>query len=325
MHHTAPPARRGFTLIELLVVIAIIAVLIALLLPAVQQARAAARRMQCRNNLKQLGLAMHNYHGAHGVFPPGGIGRDMYPPGDMERIGWVVMILPFIEQGAIYQQFQPYINGQDHSPNANPLWWPGADVTISSLVCPSDPQSVKTRRVRPSGFVSAFFGNYGVCMGSTAAQSGGSASGQELNGIFHIGSDTSISDIADGTSNTLLASEFRVFTDRSTGSIPIANAADWRGMYYNNWGVTSWITTLFPPNTTQPDIVLRCRNDMEQAPCLPGGLSGEGSRMYARSAHAGGVNACLADGSVRFISQSVDRDTYRLLGSRADGKVVGEF
>ena len=322
-----PRAFRGFTLIELLVVIAIIAILIALLLPAVQQAREAARRTQCRNNLKQLGLAMHNYHSAHKVFPPGGLGSTLWNQptisstadynDSVSRAGWTQMILPYIDQAPLYNQMTPYMNGAHGF--VHPIDWPGAEQNIPALQCPSDSGSGKNQMWSGTLVLDQrSFGNYVVCQGSTS-----SSTGLNLNGIFYQMSNTRVRDVTDGTSNTLLTSEIRVVPDGGTAS-PIDTQSDWRGFYYNIFGVTSWFSTEFPPNTPQADQVRRCRNlASEGTPCVY--VASGSTRMFARSMHEGGVHAGMADGSVRFLSENINRALYSYLGQRADNQVLGEF
>lgn len=316
---------RGFTLIELLVVIAIIAILIALLLPAVQQAREAARRSTCKNNLKQLGIAMHNYHDTHRTLPPGGLGSTIWSQPNysgytdyhdsVARAGWMQMILPFIDQAPLYNQFTPYMNGTE--PYANPMNWPEADTLIPTLLCPSDPGSGKNQMWRGTGpsLEPVCFGNYVACQGSTSNDTG-----RNLNGLFYQMSAIRMRDITDGTSNTFLTSEIRLVPEGS--GTPVDTTSDWRGLYYNLFGATCWFSTEFPPNTTQSDIVRRCI-DTPQMPCIQDG--GGSQRIFARSQHTGGVHVGLADGSVRFISENIDGQLYGYLGSRADGKVLGEW
>ena len=330
-----PIPRRGFTLIELLVVIAIIAILIALLLPAVQQAREAARRSQCRNHLKQMGMALHTYHDSHRVFPPGGLGSKVWSqpsmPGNVDtndstaRATWMQMILPYIDQKPLYDLFVPYMNGANGL--VNPISWPKAETLIPVLLCPSDPGAGKD--FGWSGTLERdprCFGNYVVCQGSTGTSLGSDHSATRLNGMFYQMSRTRMSDVTDGTSNTLMTSEIIVVRD--AGSATAANldtSSDWRGMYYNNFGVTSWFSSQFPPNTPQDDVVRRCI-DRANAPCSwASGGSDTNTRMFARSHHTGGVHAGLADGSVRFINNSINGTLYGLLGSRSDGQVISDY
>jgi prepilin-type N-terminal cleavage/methylation domain-containing protein/prepilin-type processing-associated H-X9-DG protein len=316
--------RAGFTLIELLVVIAIIAILIALLLPAVQQAREAARRSQCKNNLKQLGLAMHNYHDSFLVFPPGGIGNVLWSSDpsvsrglNTYRLSWMPMLLPNLDQAALYNSFVPYMNGFDASGapvQLGPWVWPNVKTVLPALMCPSDPEGGKNN-------ILGFQGNYGACMGSTGSLVGTDATATRLNGMFYQMSKTSMKSLVDGSSNTLMCSENKVFQDVA-GTPDSSN--DWRGAYYDNYGVTSWISTQFPPNTMEPDRLRRCINKPKD-PCIFTTSTSSNTVMFARSYHTGGVHALLADGSVRFVSENIALVTWQNLGSRNDGTVLGEF
>jgi len=178
---------RGFTLIELLVVIAIIAILVALLLPAVQQAREAARRSSCKNNLKQLGLALHNYHDTHKLFPPGGISSN--------NIGTFAFILPFMEQSAAYDLWDFDVN-QSHANNDD-----GNAVIVDGYFCPSRP--------RPSRARSSDGESYGDYAGSTGTGHINSTDHDEWVGMFNRDSNTKMRDITDGTSNTIAMGEKR--------------------------------------------------------------------------------------------------------------------
>ncbi len=185
-------SRFAFTLIELLVVIAIIAVLVALLLPAVQQAREAARRSSCKNNLKQIALALHNYHDTHRVFPFGQINNIRTDFGFPSRATWALYIYPFIEQANLYEQFSNEfeIKRSDQ--------FTGRNTIIPSLTCPSDPYAGK---IGASGFQ----GNYVACAGS--GEFGDTGDALRLDGMFHIRSSTRMADVVDGSSNTLFLSE----------------------------------------------------------------------------------------------------------------------
>ena len=310
----------GFTLVELLVVIAIIGVLVALLLPAIQAAREAARRSECTNNLKQLGLGMHNYHDTHGVFPPGKFGARLWCQSrdtgwtNVWRLGWLPAIYPFIEQGSLYEGFVPYMRGEHGQVSI--ATWPDADVTIPTLFCPSDPGRGKNATPQwndPSVLLPRPFVNYVVCMGSTGSMVGSDQTATNLNGMFFTRSKISFPDLVDGSSNTLMTSEIKLFP----------RVTDWRGYAYNNFGVTTWFSTMHTPNSVASDRVWGCIND-PGAPCVSSGGSGN-TWMSARSSHPGGVNAGLADGSVRFISQTVNADVYAALGMRASRTPTSSF
>ena len=305
--------QRGFTLIELLVVIAIIAILIALLLPAVQQAREAARRSSCKNNLKQLGLALHNYHDAHTVFPYGF--RD-HGGSRQRRETWMQQTLPFIDQANLYQAYK----ADDpqycwHHPES-------AQQVLPSFVCPSNPTAGL------NGPSSSFVGNYGVCAGATTSSWNGTTSPGD--GMFHRDSKTRIRDVKDGTSNTLMASEG---VARPPGS-PSDTAWGEVGSYWG--GGSSHHGTAFnaneSPNTSVPDCNYSCSNyNLPAFPCAAQsssasvGATCSTRTTYARSYHVGGVHVLMADGVVRFVSENIDLGTWQALATIRGGEVVGEY
>ena len=224
---------KGFTLIELLVVIAIIAVLIALLLPAVQQAREAARRSQCKNNLKQLALALHNYHDSFKLFPPGSFAGvyAQYVSGGLDgsRKCWMQMILPYIDQAPMYNQLTPYFNN-----GTDMLSVPQSIIAtkIAVLQCPSDPAAGKI-----SSTSQGFIGNYVLCSGphDPTTSVNGSTVGLKLNGMFYGISSTKIGDVTDGTSNTVMGGELIVVPDGGTDPGGCYGGIyDYRGAYYNS-------------------------------------------------------------------------------------------
>ena len=338
--------RRGFTLIELLVVIAIIAVLVSLLLPAVQQAREAARRTQCRNNLKQIALACHNYHDANLVFPMG-VGYSLF--------GWKVYILPYIEQTAQYNLINfsddvdytgancrgrgPVCLTSQHQAKAFTAagkrgWF---DTPFSFLGCPSDPlgntpyggstpstQDVinanyygvggdidsLTRLTQPGSL-----GSYGpgsrhrIVLPASAAPCAAPTPGTadvlgcynpavEYNGIFGMGLKVPIGAVSDGTSNTLMIGERGV--DKS-----------------HSWG---WTLT-----GNEGDSILGTGSPIwPGSPTFASGYN-SGTSVRFSSHHTGIVQFALADGSVRAISGNIDFTTFKSLGSRAGGEVIGEF
>ena len=304
--------QRAFTLVELLVVIAIIGILIALLLPAVQAAREAARRSQCTNNLKQLGLAMHNYHDTFKSFPPGYLSSNL---GNClmttrRRDCWMQRLLPFIEQSAMLDTYE----------SQNPTWIMDTvaevkDAQVSALLCPSDgskPAFGGNGGLRSEGY--GFQGNYVMCTGDEIMDPEA-----ELRGITYHASHSNFASITDGTSNTLLASEAVRRSNATTG---------WGGAG-GYWGGSRWgsygFTTLEPPNTDAPDQVYQCKDtSWPNSPCTSIGSTND-TRAYARSYHPGGVNVALADASVQFMSDTVDLETYQAMSTRNQREALSAF
>jgi prepilin-type N-terminal cleavage/methylation domain-containing protein/prepilin-type processing-associated H-X9-DG protein len=300
---------RGFTLVELLVVIAIIGILVGLLLPAVQAAREAARRMQCSNNLKQLGLAIHNYHDAHKTFPSGYI-RTSGGAG----WGWGALSLPFIEQQAMNEQLQVTRANLDtvlSSPPANMAAL--MQTPISSFLCPSDtgydgnfilPLSPRGRNAYNPGGIQASVSNYKGSAGVLSPQhvpSGSGAVPRDSRGVFFGNGKVRVADVSDGTSNTIAIGEADTRIRRSGSWVGIRSGntlahssvyfvVSWAGARLNQPGVAP-----FPPhgNSGSPD-------------SNPGLNTPPGANQGFGSLHAGGANFCLADGSVHFISQDIE-------------------
>jgi prepilin-type N-terminal cleavage/methylation domain-containing protein len=333
--------RRAFTLIELLVVIAIIAILIALLLPAVQQAREAARRTQCRNNLKQIGLALHNYLDAHSVFPP----SYCVVPGVTTTVGgqWSVFarILPYMEQSNL----QNLINWNvAYSTQLNV-----ATTRVPSYLCPSEPNDVI--RVNPStGVPRDYPSNFKINFGTWKIYDPTNGSGGD--GAFFPNSKMRPANFTDGMSNTLCASEAKAYTPyvRNTtvdlGSVVPTDpsfAAAFVGdgccigpSLQLNTGHTEWadglcqqsgFTTTFTPNTKIPYVVSGATYDIDIVSWREGthATRVQYGAMPARSYHEGIVMALLMDGSARAVSENIDRQVWQYLGTRAGGEVTGEF
>ena len=289
-------SRSAFTLIELLVVIAIIAVLIALLLPAVQQAREAARRTQCSNNLKQIGLAIHNYHDTYSRFPPSSI-----DPGH-SRSGAFASILPYIDQANVYQRYDFSLG------NSDPVNLTAVAQRISAYLCPSAP----FRRPVPISGCDANDrapGTYAVCTGSDDPW-GTTASGVPNNGaIVNSGSgSTSMRDITDGTSSTFLGGESAWnFADYTFTFGPCNGQI--------RWGFTYW-SSPYPLATAFST----------KGPFNPKSRAGDSNRLANfRSEHIGIVNMLFCDGSVKYLSENIDHSLLDKLATRAGGEAVGEF
>jgi prepilin-type N-terminal cleavage/methylation domain-containing protein/prepilin-type processing-associated H-X9-DG protein len=335
---TAAGRRRGFTLVELLVVIAIIGVLVALLLPAVQAAREASRRTQCNNHLKQLGLAMQNFHDANRAFPkaqgPGPFGPN--PGTDWES--WYfysvsVQALAYYEQGSVYQEFQ----GRQNQTRANT--WDNAEAPakqrLAVFICPSSP-------LLNNGYPGT---NYLWCSGSMIESGGCNTAARGSNGVFAADAARRMADITDGTSNTIMASEYVPGIDNAHGfkavsAINVANrefptqaeldvvaAAPAARLLTNNgrwWAWHSHSNALF--NTSAPPN-WKSQNGSGGAGVGGAGLSWDScvGIVPAKSKHPSGVNACLADGSVRFIADNVTLLTWQRLGNVKDGQPLGIF
>jgi len=316
--------RPGFTLIELLVVIAIIAILIALLLPAVQQAREAARRATCKNKIKQVALALHNYHETHRVFPPVAINYGWCSPNanqGADRLthnkNGLSLLLPFLDQAPLYNRInQATANSAQNSGYC--CSYPGAGVPLAGnpddnademavlldvFLCPSDPGSTHLGTSTAYG-TSAAPGpaqtNYELSADQTIACNYWSTQGATTRKIFGENSKSKISDIKDGSSNTIMVCE--TAREVANGEAPA-------------WGMRGWVTTGgdvdpginvwdIPTGSTSPDV---------------GNLNSWGQ---VGSLHTGGAHFGFGDGAVRFISENTDLTLLRRLGTMSDGFVV---
>lgn len=312
--------RSGFTLIELLVVIAIIAILVALLLPAVQQAREAARRSTCKNNLKQLGIAMHNYHDTYTVFPPGWIRRgtgglsspwsnhcsimaDGSAVDDSARgWSWGTFILPFMEQGPLYDVLKP--DGcrppnatADYNGATNPL-----QTVLAAYLCPSSPN--QKLKVHPD------FGNYSITNYLPNSNVVGGSTWNKMR------------DIQDGTSNVVLFGERQLYKLNSgSGSSPLRQVGGVAFVVAPDSTASAECSARWPPNTAYVGNTDCCGNDNDL------------TRYSVSSMHRGGAQVAMCDGGVRFISENINSNTnstggnftWQNLFNKNDGRSIGEF
>ncbi|MEQ9411099.1 MAG: DUF1559 domain-containing protein [Fuerstiella sp.] len=333
--------KTGFTLIELLVVIAIIAILIALLLPAVQAAREAARRTQCTNNLKQLGLAMHNYHDVNRTFPPG---YRFIAGSTTDTIGGPsVSILPYIEQAAIRDRIDVNLPWFMVSPDL-------ARTRVPVFECPSDPGP------NPTNY--PLLGSFNLPIGDTTANSSyaysmgyddalcfspglGAKRTTAETGVFFVHSKTRHRDIIDGTSNTFMVGEAPSGSKMCHGvgcSAPLDRPANhaWiidgtnkehyyaAGIVYGG-GLASTVEPLNKP--AQDKVATDSYYSSLTGPtdCRPSWSGGPHWATNFRSFHSGGASFLFCDGSVHFLSENIDMTLYRNLSCMQDGNVVGEF
>lgn len=320
---------RGFTLIELLVVIAIIAILVALLLPAVQQAREAARRTSCKNNLKQLALALHNYQSTHNVFPPGGLG---YP------YVWSAhaQLLPYVEQAGLKDLLDysvPPLNAFNNGSFDAAIVGRNDEAArqrLPLLTCPSDQDAV------PASIYGGI--SYPACAGSGVNGPGTADDGSITNadGIIYSRSRKTFKDVIDGASNTVAFGEHllgdgddsppngddyrhRVIqlsmgTQTTPAACDTGSAPAWSGQRGAKWINGHLADTMYNhwygPNAGLPD----CHNGFHNS-----------ALTSARSAHSGGVQVALVDGSVRFVSDRVDLAIWRGVATRFGREVVSNF
>jgi len=283
------------------VVIAIIAILIALLLPAVQQAREAARRTQCRNNMHQIGLAMHNYHDNFLVFPPGSV-RHIQTSWLSSGLQWGGRILPYLDQAPLYNRINWGKEPSGHS-QGSPAIGP---IRLAAFRCPSDPAI---------GSASWAATNYVACIGFSTSYG---PFNNNWPSVIFMDSATKIGHITDGTSSTMMVSEclvgFPYHNENPSGNACAAagtidttnRGLTWFGGILARWWAYS---TVYTPNDPRPE-------------CASGSNT---VLMAARSQHEGGVHILLCDGSARFVSENIDSNTWRALGTKNGEEDIGEY
>jgi prepilin-type N-terminal cleavage/methylation domain-containing protein/prepilin-type processing-associated H-X9-DG protein len=336
--------RAGFTLVELLVVIAIIGVLVALLLPAVQAAREAARRSQCSNNLKQIAIGGHNFHDTYNKFPYGILRNDgNFPPDDPRlifpnfpatstprRYALMHQLLPYIEQDNLWQKWDHFVYGNNERFPATPAgvrFAPGSfsNTVVKTLICPSNPQGPLSQPNpgTPPGqyFITSYFGNSGtrsyprVVNPATQPQSRPSLWGFQGDGMFYRNKAFKMADVLDGTSNTLFFGERHIYDPVFDTSTAINDKiADWGWVWFGG-EADAHLGTSVPINYRLPRSFLTNPSQIEFEDRL---------NAYG-SGHPGGANFALVDGSVRFISQTISPLTFKALGTKAGGETVSNF
>jgi prepilin-type N-terminal cleavage/methylation domain-containing protein len=336
-----PRTRFGFSLIELLVVIAIIAILIGLLLPAVQKVREAAARMSCSNNLKQVSHGCHNYHDQFSTLPPSVLMRSgVTSISDFNQNfgpNWAVLILPFVEQDNLYNQVAGSVNAYPATGDAG--WRSVRGATVKTYLCPSDVGADVACARAGGGWAR---GNYGANLGpgmswiggnDAVAQSNGGVISERVpnfsgswgypiapmtgGGVFTINRGITLTAITDGTSNTILIDELRIG--------PSAN--DIRGTWAMGQAGASLSAGNGRTDTPTPNVSYSGWDDIQGADDRPdigmGACGGCGSwQVTAKSRHTGGVLTAFADGGVRFVRNTVSQTTWFLLHSRNDGQVL---
>lgn len=306
----------AFTLVELLVVIAIIGILVALLLPAIQAAREAARRSQCFNNVKQLGLALQMYHDTHGTFPPGHVESGVDGPSYRHQFSWLTLCLPYLEERSIADLIDPADIDPALNAHVNPKFIPAGKNLIATFICSSDPVG----QTNPDWAPTNYLGNQGIVC---------ECRNEVCSGIFGHDTQFKMSQITDGTSQTIAIGETLkgdldpdtlednyIFTSSADANeiddcqdFP-PNAADRAAVWLGGQPHLNMFSTARAPNDSRVD----CKAPNNGC-----------TNFAARSAHPGGATIGFADGSTHFIIDSIDEQTMQALGTRIAEDIPGEF
>ena len=299
--------RTAFTLVELLVVIAIIGVLVALLLPAVQAAREAARRMSCGNNLRQVGLAMHNYHDTYNLFPQGNYGCCWGT--------WLVGTMPYLEQGNLANM---YDHGDKFGTDTSYRYsgsrnTPVTKQRIAAYTCPSDTPQKPISGLTSHNYA-ANYGNTGYTQSTLNGVQFGKAPFAAASGTAGAQTQYGMASITDGTSNTLLVAEVRQ-----------AEGKDLRGFSW--WGDAAGFTAYLQPNDILPDRIYSstyCNNVPRNPPCDVS-VTSNPTMFASRSRHPNGVMVAHCDASVRFVAQNIQKGTWQALSTSQGGETFGDY
>lgn len=331
------PARvhRGFTLIELLVVIAIIAILVALLLPAVQQAREAARRSQCKNALKQIGIALHSYHDVHNTMPPGYVSRGVSStdPASAETalgFSWATMILPFADYANLYETFNFSLDSNE------PANLSSGQTSLSFFRCPSDPSQERFTMKDSSGStITDTLGNplelatanyVGIIGYGSLSMTPGDPAGP---GILYRNSKVQFRDITDGTSNTIMAGERASVHqfDANNPSMKVDANSTWYAAIPGIAPRSAGMMMMPMMTEASPSLILGHVGQPGMMGMMPmhNVHNNTNHIVHFSSRHIGGSHFLLADGHVIFLSETIAYNTFRYLGTRNDEEQLGDF
>lgn len=339
-------SRQGFTLVELLVVIAIIGVLVSLLLPAVQASREAARSLQCRNNLKQIGLAMHNYHSVHNTFPPGRL--RLMVDGQGRCFSAYAHLLPYLDATTLYDRIDFNSNPDDPATNGTAL-----SQTIPFFLCPSDSRRVLQSNVVNGVIVDSAVHNYPLSTGTTYPLSPRNPSGVPVTGVFFENSRTGFANILDGSSTTVCVSEtikseggpstwdgisktngfvLTQGNDNAASGPELTNYATQchsAGIILQQTRGSRWLYgapghSMYNHMRTPNDPDVDCRGGLPHSIRTNFWWDRLSLNVAARSRHPGGVHALFCDGHVQFVSNTIELATWQALGSRDGAEVIGD-